>query len=130
MKKLIPVLVVCIALAGCASQIMQGYVGKTVADAVMDYGAPETAFDISKHERAFVWKMRNSTIIPGSSNTYGNVTGYGNMAFYNAHTYTSPSFVSEGTCAYVLYAKRSRKDIQGPAAWTVTGFKKPRLDCE
>lgn len=117
-------------LTGCASQIMQNYVGKPVSEAVMDYGPPVAAIETGPEEKAFIWSMEQSTVIPGHSNTSGSVYGVGNSAFFNTQTYTTPSYVASSQCAYTLFAKRTRKDIDGPAAWTVTGFKAPRLMCE
>lgn len=125
MKK-ISFLAVAIFLAGCASQIMGGFVGKPVTTVISQYGFPAGAYDVEKNKRAFVWQMNNSVVIPGSSFTSGTVIG--NQMF--ANTYTSPGYASSSTCAYVLYAEKTRNDIEGPAAWTIVGFEKPKMSCE
>lgn len=33
-------------IAGCASDIMKSYIGRTVADVILDYGPPTAAFDV------------------------------------------------------------------------------------
>jgi hypothetical protein len=117
-------------LAGCASQIMQNYVGKPLSDAVSDYGPPVYSFDTGPGERAFLWSMNNSFVLPGTTTTNASVAVYGNTAQLYGTTTTNPPVSVSQQCTYAVYAKRTRSDIEGPAAWTVTGFKKPRIDCE
>jgi hypothetical protein len=128
MKKF--VLIAALLMCGCASQIMQGYVGKPVSEAVMDYGQPVAAIELDKNKKAFVWSQTHSTISPGYSNTSGSIYGTGSSAFFNSSTYTSPAYVSTSQCNYTLYAERTRKDIDGPAAWTVVGYKEPNIMCQ
>ena len=118
--------VAAILLAGCASQIMSKYVGKPISEIVADYGMPAGAYDVEIGKRAFVWQMDSTVIVPGTSFTNASVIG--NQVF--ANTYTSPDYASTSRCSYVMFATRTRTDIEGPAAWTVSGFRKPRLDCE
>jgi hypothetical protein len=113
-------------LAGCASQIMGGFVGKPVTTVISQYGFPAGAYDVEKNKRAFVWQMNKGVVIPGSSFTSGTVIG--NQMF--ANTYTSPGYATSSTCVYVLYAEKTRNDIEGPAAWTIVGFEKPKMLCE
>jgi hypothetical protein len=40
-------------VSSCASKIMEGYVGKTVAHVILDYGPPSTAFDVATSQRCF-----------------------------------------------------------------------------
>ena len=118
--------VAAILLAGCASQIMSEYVGKPISEIVADYGMPAGAYDVEIGKRAFVWQMDSAVIVPGTSFTNASVIG--NQVF--ANTYTSPDYASTSRCSYVMFATRTRTDIEGPAAWTVSGFRNPRLDCE
>ncbi|MER8385273.1 hypothetical protein NKH14_07075 [Mesorhizobium sp. M1380] len=121
---------VMLLLCGCASQIMQSYVGKPLSDAVSDYGTPVYSFDTGAGARTFLWSKNSSFVIPGSSTTTANVSTFGNTAqLYGTTTYHPPVSVSQ-QCTYAVYAKRTREDIEGPAAWTITGFKPPRLECE
>lgn len=111
---------------GCASSIMGRYIGQPLSTPIGDYGFPVGAYDLGDSKRAFVWQMNNAVIVPGSSTT--NATLVGNQIF--STTYSSPGFVAGSVCSYTLIASKTRSDIDGPAAWTVVGFQKPRLDCE
>jgi hypothetical protein len=119
-------LVLVLFLTGCASQIMSGFVGKPITAVIGQYGFPAGTYDVDKNKRAFVWQMNNSVVIPGSSFTSGTIIG--NQMF--ANTYTSPAYASSSACSYVMYAEKTRQDIEGPAAWTIVGFEKPRGSCE
>ena len=125
MKKLISIAFALIT-AGCASQIMGGYVGKPITAVISEYGMPVGSYDVSVDQRAFLWSKKSSYVMPGSSFTSGTLVG--NQMF--ANTYSSPSYVGTSSCSYVLIARKTRTDIEGPAAWTVIGFEKPRFGCE
>ena len=112
-------------LTGCASTIMSGYVGKPISVVVSDYGFPSGAYDIDTTKRAFVWQMNNSVVVPGSSYTSGTVIG--NQMF--ASTYSAPGYAGNFVCSYTLFATKTRNDIDGPAAWIVVGFQKPKFGC-
>jgi len=113
-------------LVGCATQIMSGFVGKPMTAVVSQYGFPVGAYDIDINKRAFVWQMTNSVVVPGSSFTTGTVVG--SQVF--ANTYSAPAYASSYSCAYVLHAEKTRSDIEGPAAWIIVGFEKPKFGCE
>ena len=51
-------------LLGCASQIMNDFVGKPISIVVSQYGFPAGSYDIDKDTRAFVWQMNQTVIIP------------------------------------------------------------------
>ena len=142
-RKIIGFLIVTIfILSGCASKIMQSYVGKDVRMAMVDYGPPQNAFDIGNGTRAFQWVMRSSYKTPTyiSSNSYGS--GYGNVygtrygsgfnATYNANAWVNTNTVITGgqtihsKCVYTVFAKWSNER----KGWIITGFKKPNLMCE
>lgn len=125
MKKIL-LLSFVVLLFGCASQIMSGFVGKPMTAVVSQYGFPVSAFDLDSNKRAFVWQLNNSVVVPGSSSTTGMVVG--NQIF--ANTYTTPAHTSSFSCAYVLHAEKTRSDIEGPEAWTIVGFEKPKFSCE
>ena len=125
MKKLF-LLTFAAMLVGCASQIMSGFVGKPMTAVISQYGFPAGSYDIDRNKRAFVWQMNNSVVVPGSSFTTGTVVG--NQVF--ANTYSAPAYASSFSCAYVLHAEKTRSDIEGPAAWTIVGFEKPKFGCE
>ena len=68
-------------LTGCASQIMQGYVGKDVREVMLDYGAPANAFDMGDGRRAFQWVIGSSYTTPVSAKTTGNVNAIGSTGY-------------------------------------------------
>jgi hypothetical protein len=114
-----------LVLAGCATKIMSEYVGGPITAVISEHGMPVGSYDVSADQRAFMWSKNASYVISGSSYTSGTVIG--NQMF--ANTYSSPSYVGTSSCNYVLIARKTRTDIEGPAAWTVTGFEKPRFGC-
>jgi len=127
---------------GCASKIMESYVGKDIRMAMIDYGPPANAFDLGNGTRAFQWVKNSSYTTPTyiSSNSYGS--GYGNIygnnygsnfnANYNTSAWVTTNTVISGgrtidsTCVYTIFSKwnSNRK------AWIITGYKKPSLACE
>lgn len=125
--RLVLVTLVSVQLTGCASMIMKGYVGQSLLSVVEDYGTPTSAYDTGREqERAFIWVMGSTYVSPQVSRT--NVGVVGNQLY--GSTVTAPATVSTSRCSYVIYAKRTRMDIEGPAAWTVVDFKRPSLMCE
>jgi hypothetical protein len=115
-----------LVLTGCASSIMKGYIGKPITAVISDYGFPAGAYDVEANKRAFVWQKNDALIFPGQTFATGSMVG--NQMFMN--TYSSPTFSSSFSCSYTFYATRTRTDIEGPAAWTIVEFEKPKLSCE
>lgn len=123
-------IVLAAALNGCtASAIMKSYVDKPLIEAVLDYGPPAGSFDMGDGTRAFIWEDTNSITMPGRAMTTGNasVYGFGNTAsVYGTQTTTyTPASTSTWSCTYVIFAKQTRTDVEGPAAWTVVDYRKP-----
>ncbi|WP_235604779.1 hypothetical protein [Sulfitobacter sp. EhC04] len=104
-------------LSGCASEIMSGYVGKDVTDAVLDYGPPANVVKLPDGRTAFQWSRTSSYTAP----TTTNFTGFGN--YVTATTYGGGTSYSE--CLYTLFGK---PNPQG--SYTITGFRQPTLMCE
>jgi hypothetical protein len=125
MKKAV-FLAVAFLLGGCASAIMKDYVGRTIADVMMDYGPPQTAFDLTPTQRAFMWSMTTSFVTPSTTNVTG--TAYGSL--FTATAISSPSQVVNQQCNYTLIAERLPGAVEGPAGWRVVSFRKPNLMCE
>ncbi len=119
-----------LTLSACASSIMQSYVGKSVQDVMLDYGAPDNAFDMPDGRRVFQWVKESSYTTPINVHTSGRGTGsvYGR----NITSWTSSNSVITGgqtvksDCVYSLFAEWN-KSVK---AWYITGFKKPNLMCE
>ena len=53
-----------VILSGCASQIMQRYIGQDAREVVVDYGPPANAMDMGDGRRAFQWVMDSSYTTP------------------------------------------------------------------
>lgn len=119
MKQL--VITAVLALAGCASQIMEGYLGKDITEVAMDRGAPEGVMDLPDGRRAFMWQTTESMAMPATT-TY-NVSGYGNWASGSATT--TGGGVSSWECTYTLIGQRNSQ-----GSYTVVDFRKPSLMCE
>jgi hypothetical protein len=117
---------VALLLCGCASAIMKDYVGRTIADAMLDYGPPQTAFDLTPKQRAFMWSMTTSYVTPSTT----NVTGTTHGSLFTATAISSPSQVVSQQCNYTLIAERIPGAVEGPAGWRIVSFRKPSLMCE
>lgn len=130
MKNIVLALSLTVLLTGCASQIMQSYVGQPVMAIIEDYGPPSAAYDTGKGTKTLIWSKRQTMVTGGSSYTTGNVYGYGNSASYFGTTHVTPPTVSNWDCNYVIYAKHTNKKLKNPSGWTVTGFKQPNIMCE
>jgi hypothetical protein len=113
-----------LALSGCASQIMQGYVGRPVTDAIADYGPPTNAYDLPGGRRAFQWS-RSTSVSWGGYNAQGNAMTYG--AWTNAQAIGSAYSVSQtDTCYYTVQAEWR----DPPGAWYIVSFTEPRFSCQ
>jgi len=113
-------------LPACASQIMQGYVGKPIQAAMVDYGPPLNAFDMGDGRRAFQWVMNQTYVMPTSVTNYGTATGYGNVATWTQNTVITGGQPINSRCAYTLYGRWS----DSANAWMIEGYEKPRWECE
>ena len=116
--KLIAVLAM---VAGCATDIMQGYVGKPIVEAELDYGRPSNIIELEDGRRAYQWNVDAGGIMPMTNYNSGTVYGGGGFANYSG---TSTTYVPyENNCIYTLFATK-----QG-STWVVTGFREPSLSC-
>lgn len=125
-------LVFVLLLAGCSAQIMQSYVGKSVNEAMFDYGTPTNVIEVAKNKRAYQWHMISGRTVGGyqTSTTNGNANAsfYGNRATINGtsttNTYSMPPTSFSTECVYTLHTEKQGED------WIVTGYQTPRkLDC-
>lgn len=120
-RMLAAVLAATLALAGCASDIMGGFVGKDITQVVAQYGPPANVFDAPDGKRAFQWQRSRAIIMPTTTTVTGY--GYGNMA--TIHGTTSGGYMGNQSCYYTLYAQPTPK-----GGWTVVGFEPPNMMCE
>ena len=111
------------ALAGCASQVMEGYVGKSITEPILDNGKPTSVFDLPNGQRAFQWQIDSRGVIPMTTPVTNTVYGPGGWA--SVTTTNQTRYVPyNNTCVYTLFGEKQGND------WIVVGFRKPRWDCE
>ena len=124
MQKLI--IIVALALAGCASAEMKGYVGQSLQQVMVKRGAPANAFDMGDGRRAFQWVINQSFVMPTNVTTTGNAYGYGNAINYSQNTQITGGQPITSSCAYTMYGRFD------PARnlWIMEGYEKPNVMCE
>lgn len=115
-----------LAVTGCASSIMGGYMGEPVQSAMVKYGPPQAAFDMGDGRRAFQWSMDQSYTTPTTVNNQGNANVYGNSVWWTEKTQISGGQTLNSTCNYTMYGRWS----ESANAWILESFEKPRLMCE
>jgi hypothetical protein len=119
------ILAMALSLGGCASSIMEGYVGQPLQAAMVRYGPPDAVFDMPDGRRAFQWEMANTTALPATTVT--NTNFYAPPGAFRTATSTSTTYGGgflTNTCRYTMYAEY-RSDN-----WIFTGFERPSLSCE
>lgn len=126
MRRAILGLLVALTVTGCASQIMKGYVGKPLQEAMVQYGPPQNAFDMGDGRRAFQWSMENSYTTPTFATNSGTAIPIGNSVYWTQNTQISGGQPITQKCVYTLYARWS----ESAHSWIVEGFAKPRYMCE
>ncbi|UWQ93390.1 hypothetical protein K3727_14380 [Rhodobacteraceae bacterium M382] len=101
---------------------MEGYVGRSVTEPMLDYGRPASVFDLPDGARAFQWQIDSSGVVPVSTPSTTYISGSSGWA---TATTTSTSYVPfSSSCNYTLIAKPKGDD------WVVVGYRKPTLMCE
>ncbi len=125
LRRIILALTLALALGACATQIMQGYVGKTLRDAMLDYGPPANAFDMPDGSRAFQWSMTSTYVTPTMVTNSGTVTPVGNTAIWSQHTQITGGQAISGECIYSMFARWD--DARN--AWVFYDFHRPSLMC-
>lgn len=122
MKKIITLpLLAFFALSACATDIMQGYVGKSVQEPILDYGPPTNVVELDDGRRGYQWQMNSSGVIPMSTPTSSTVFSGGQMAVVNSTSTTYLPYSQD--CLYTLTAVK-QGDI-----YIVDGFRQPSFDC-
>jgi hypothetical protein len=111
-----------IVLSGCASQIMESYVGKSVQEPILDYGPPVNVMQLEDGRRAYQWRLTQSGAVPVSSPSYATAYGSGGMVTAYGSTTTFVPYSQD--CVYTLTARE-----QG-GRWIVDGYRRPSLACE
>lgn len=121
-RKYTALLLMAAALSGCASQILEGYVGKSISEPMMDMGRPENVIELSENRRAYQWRETNSDVIPITTPSTATIAGPGG---WTSVTTTHTGYIPYTTdCLYTVTATKAGND------WIVDGFRKPSLECE
>ena len=122
MTRFIALLIVSFGFAGCASEIMESYIGKSITEPMLDYGRPADVFDLGGGRRAFQWSVDSSGYMPISTPSYATIYGSGGWA--NVTTTSTSYMPYSQNCLYTLTATQRGND------WIVDGFRKPAMMCE
>lgn len=121
-KRLILAFALAVSSAGCASQIMQGYIGEPIQEVMIDYGPPINAFDMPDGTRAFQWSMSSTYVTP--TNVTTTTTPAGNMWFTNTRITGGQAITS--SCVYTMFARWDDEQ----RTWIFTDFRRPNMMCE
>lgn len=119
---------VAVGLSGCATQIMQSYVGKTVQDAAVRYGPPTNVFDMPDGRRAFQWSVSSTYVAPRTTTTNLSLYAPPGSAFASGSAQTT-SYGGQPitqTCLYTVFGRYN----QGVGAWIIESFEKPSFMCQ
>jgi hypothetical protein len=108
-------------LSGCASDIMQGYVGQSLETAMARYGPPDVQFDLPDGRRAFQWIDINTTTSSGHATERVSRGRDGPKT----HVDFTPASTTYNRCFYTMYARYD----QARRGWIFDGFEPPALGC-
>lgn len=109
------------AVTGCASQILESYVGKDITEVAMDYGIPTGVMDLPDGRRAFMWNRTATMTTPATTNI--SAVQSGNWVTGSAYTFGGGTSVYQ--CTYTLIGQRNPQ-----GSYTVVDFRKPQAMCE
>lgn len=124
--KLILAAITSLALTGCASQIMNGFVGKPLQEVMVRYGPPANAFDMGDGRRAFQWVMTSTYVTPTTAYTTGTAYGHGNSVSWTQNTRIVGGQPISNQCAYTMFGRWS----DSANSWMMEGYQKPNIMCE
>jgi len=106
-----------LALTGCATQIMEGYVGKPVQAVMVDYGPPAAKFSMPDGRTAYQWRIDTSGTMPVTANTQNYGNGITTTTVTGGQSYSSQ-------CYYTMYARTDAAGVE-----RIEGFEKPKMMC-
>ncbi len=115
-----------VLLAACVSSELKPFVGKSLADAIVEKGPPSFAVQLSERETAFVWNRKETYIIPGNTSVTGSAYVFGTTTLFRANSFTSPTLYGESSCNLTLVAEKNSSGLEGPAGYTVTRYIVPK----
>jgi hypothetical protein len=117
-----------LALSGCVSTHMKGFIGKDIREVMMTEGPPINAFDLGDGRRAFQYRFGGGTFVTSQvSNTTGSATTVGNTVWLDQRTITQPAAIVESEGCLISYIAEFSVL---KSAWTVVDIRYPkRLVC-
>ena len=117
-----------LALSGCVSTHMKGFIGKDIREVMMTEGPPLNAFDLSEGRRAFQYRFGGGSFVtPQVSNTTGSAAVVGNSIWLDQRTITQPAAIVESEGCLISYIAEFNNSL---SSWIVTDIRYPkRLVC-
>lgn len=109
-----------LALSGCATDIMRGYVGRPPEAVMARYGPPIDVRDLPDGRRAYQW-MESETETSGGEAT--TKIEHGRNDRPRTRTEYSPTTTKERRCFYTFYARRTAY------GWQIEDFERPEFGC-
>lgn len=108
-------------VTGCATQVLQSYVGQPITEPILDYGPPTNVVELENGRRAYQWAIDSSGYIPITTPSTGTIYGSGG---YATVTTTSTSYVPySDRCIYTLIA------VEQQDRWIVESYRDPSFMC-
>ena len=115
-----------LALSGCATAMLEGYVGQPVQQVMIERGPPDLVMDLPDGRRAFQWAVTTQHVMPRSTTGQANIYAPpGAYASVNYNQMTVGGNTVEQTCRYTLYGRFDAAS----RSWVVESFQKPSLMC-
>lgn len=111
-------------LSGCATDIMQSYVGRSPEAVMARYGPPDNVFDMPDGRRAFQWVQvtQSTSTATEESRTRWDDRRHGRERVTTRQT--TPAVSETHKCYYTLYATLSPENI-----WIFNSFEEPEFGC-
>ena len=125
MKKLL-IGLAALALSGCATAVLEGYIGQPVQQVMIERGAPDMVIDLPDGRRAFQWVVTSQHTTPVQ--TYGQANIYAPPGAFATVNHTQTTYggqTVEQTCRYTLFGRFDAAS----RSWIVESFQKPSLLC-
>jgi hypothetical protein len=103
---------------------MQGYVGRSLSEPMLDHGSPTEVFELSDGRRAYQWEITKEGFRPAPRPTIGIGVGIGTGGWGGGVTTVNQSYVPYSkTCRYTLITDKRGND------WVVSSLRKPAQGC-
>lgn len=91
---------------GVMDGIMHSWVGSSVDEVIARWGYPDGEKVIAG-KKLLVWSEDMQLALPTTTQTYGNVSVYGNQGFYNGVSTTSGGGLSDWNCTRIVEVSSS-----------------------